>query len=106
MRPTMMPRRATVSKSSASISAKPSTSTRQAPVTKFVSCYRAVFAGTAKPEPYDDKNPERFYYDLFCLNLDKAALSSLVEAVPNAALTESGSIKVSLRRQMASLAYG
>ena len=93
----MMPRRATVSKSSttgSTASSKPSTSTGQAPVTKFSACYRAIFAGTVKPEPYDEQDPERFYFDLFCLNVDKNSLSSTVETVPNAALIESGSVKV------------
>ena len=97
MRPTMMPRRGTVSKSAASASSpamKASTSAGQIPITKFVTCYRAIFTGTTKPEPYTDKDPERFYFDLFCLNVDKSALSGLVEALPDSALIESGSIKV------------
>lgn len=101
MRPTMMPRRQTVSNGSAAAAVKtpPSisrttTSTGQVPVSKFAACFQAILKGQEKPPPYQQDDPERFYFDLFCLGVDKPYLLSLAAEVPDNLLVESGTVKV------------
>jgi hypothetical protein len=73
------------------------TSTGQVPVSKFASCFQAILKGTEKPAPYDIEDPERFYYDLFCLGVHKPYLLGLASEVPDNLLVDSGAIKVSKR---------
>lgn len=70
------------------------TSTGQVPVSKFASCFQAILKGTEKPAPYDKDDPERFYYDLFCLGVDKVYLLGLANDIPDNLLVDSGAIKV------------
>lgn len=102
MKPTLTPRRTTLSNGSPSVkspekpgqSAASSPSKSGAPVSKWTVCYEAILRGTEKPQPYSQKDPERFYFDLFCLAVDKARLKELIKAVPDAQLLESGTVKV------------
>lgn len=101
----MMPRRQTLSNGSAVPASKsplPSmsrttTSTGQVPVSKFAACFQAILKGTEKPDPYKEDDPERFYFDLFCLSPDKPYLLSLAGEVNDNLLIESGPIKVNLQ---------
>lgn len=97
----MMPRRQTLSNASApskppilSRTTTATTSTGQIPVSKFASCFQAILKGTEKPAPYNAADPERFYFDLFCLGVDKPYLLSLASEIPENLLVESGPIKV------------
>lgn len=92
----MMPRRQTLSLGSATpaAAAKATTSSGQVPISKFAACFQAILKGTEKPPPYKQDDPERFYFDLFCLGVDKAYLLSLAGEVDDNQLVESGSIKV------------
>ena len=111
MRPTMMPRRGTVTTPSPASTSKSggappalarATSTGQVPVSKHRAAFQAILrGGTGSAGSTEDadraKDSERFYFDLFCLAVDRSFLAGLVEAVPTPALIESGSIKVCQR---------
>ena len=113
MRPTMMPRRGTVTTPSPASTSKSggappalarATSTGQVPVSKHRAAFQAILrGGTGSAGSTEDadraKDPERFYFDLFCLAVDRSFLANLVEAVPTSALIESGSTKVRQRHR-------
>ena len=107
MRPTMMPRRGTVSTPSPASTSKSgaappalarATSTGQVPVSKHRAAFQAILRGAGSAGTTEEadrtRDPERFYFDLFCLGVDRSFLAGLVDAVPTSALIESGSIKV------------
>lgn len=112
MRPTLAPRRTRApSKSNgqadAASSSSPSlkagrlvrmTSNGASPVSKFSACYKAILSGSEKPQPYPE-DAERFYFDLFCLTVDQLVLGELIDQLPDKALLDSGSVKVSYAAQ-------
>jgi hypothetical protein len=86
----------TPTKAKAPSLSRASTSTGQTPVSKFVACFQAILRATDKPAPYKLEDPERFYFDLFCLGVDKPLLLALASQVEDSQLIESGTVKVGL----------
>lgn len=94
----MFPRRQTpVNGASAGppVLARATTSSGQTPVSKAHACFQALLKGDEKPPPYDPKDPERFYFDLFCLSVESTTLLALATEVTDDQLVDSGEIKVS-----------